>query len=134
MRLGLLIVAAVVVTLAGHGRVSGTEALIQWVGTATVSANGKTQAVDFTVDDFTGKAAVFEWRPQSQSIVLARGPISAGVSGSTVTGELRVVAGSLLGCCRVCRFTGIIAGNRIDGTFDKASCGGDGGTFTLFRT
>ena len=134
MRLGWLIVAAVVTMLAINGQVSGTEALIQWVGTATISANGKTEVVDFTVDIRTGKEAGFQWRSRSLDLVLARGPIFATVSGSTVNGEMRFVGGSLFNCCRVCNFTGVIAGNRVDGTFDQASCGGDGGTFTLFRS
>ena len=133
-RFGWLLIAAVVTTLAVHDRVSGTEALIQWVGTATISANGQTEVVDFTVDIHTGKVAGFQWRSRSLDLVLAKGPIFANVSGSTVNGEMRFVGGSLFNCCRVCYFTGVIAGNRVDGTFDQASCGGNGGTFTLFRS
>ena len=108
MRLGWLVVAAVVTMLALNGQVSGTEALIQWVGTATISANGKTEVVDFTVDIRTGKEAGFLWRSRSANLLLARGPFLASVSGSTVNGEMRFVGGSLFNCCRVCFFTGVI--------------------------
>lgn len=74
-----------------------------------------------------------EWR--FAGIVLGSGPLAASVSGSTVNGSLFLTGGVAFEPGSVfapCNFTGTIAGNRVDGTFDPASCGGTG-TFVLVK-
>lgn len=125
MRLGWFVIALVILVLAIDGVVSRTEALDRWVGTATISAAGITTSLDFTVLVDPGRGASWEWRFGSTR--LASGPLAATVSGSTVNGTLFIAGGALFKpgvCCEPCNFNGSIAGNRVDGVFDPASCAG----------
>ena len=130
---GWLVVAFVVFIFAVDGEFSRTEALDRWVGTANISAQGVTLPVVFTVLVNPGVGASFEWR--FRNVQIFTGGLGATVSGSRVTGTLFPTGGAAAQadplCCRPCNFKGTIVGNRVDGTFDPVSCGGDGGTFFL---
>ena len=121
--------------LAVDGEVSRTEALDRWVGTATISAEGITVPLDFTVLVDPGRGASWEWR--FRGISLASGPLAATVSGSNVNGQLFLTGGLAFdpndpASFVPCNFSGSIAGNRVDGVFDPVSCGGTG-TFVLVK-
>lgn len=131
-QLPLLVGILVVAVLAVDGEVSRTEALDRWVGVATISGEGVVLPVDFTILVNPGVSATWEWR--FRGVQLGSGPLAATVSGSRVDGIL-FVAGGLMAqdplCCVPCNFTGTMAGNRVDGTFDPNSCGGTGTFFIV---
>ena len=132
---GGFVIVLIIFALAVDGAVSRTEALDRWVGTATVSSEGITLTFDFTVlvDPATGGAS-WEWR--YAGVVVASGPLSASVSGSTVNGSLFFTGGTAFdvapGDYTPCNFTGTIVGNQVNGTLDQGSCGGTG-TFVLAK-
>ena len=134
MRLGWFVIALVILVLAVDGGVSRTEALDRWVGTLVGSAEGISVPLTFIVLVDPGRGASFEWR--FGSVQVFTGSLAAYVSGSTVTGTLFPTGGLAVQndplCCRPCNFRGSIAGNRVDGTLDPASCGG-AGTFFLVK-
>jgi len=135
VRYGLSVIALAVLILAIDGELSSTEALDRWVGSATVSAEGVSLPVTFIVLVNPGVGASFEWR--FRNVQIFAGPLAADVFGARVTGTLFPVSGAAAQndplCCRPCNFRGTIVGNRVDGTFDPVSCGGDGGTFFLIK-
>jgi hypothetical protein len=131
MRLGWFVIALVIFVLAVDGGVSRTEALDRWVGTAVASAGGITVSFDFIVLVNPGIGASWEWR--FLGVQILSGSLAATVSGSTVNGTAFVTGGvAFVPGILPCNFTGNIAGNRVDGTFDPASCGGEG-TFVLVK-
>ena len=131
MRLGWFVIALVILGLAVEGGVSRTEALDRWVGTAVASAGGQTVAFDFIVLVNPGVSASWEWK--FRGVQILSGPLAATVNGSTVNGTAYSAGGvAFVPGIPPCRFTGTIAGNRVDGTFDPVSCGGTG-TFFLIK-
>ncbi len=101
--------------------------------TLIASADGTTALFDFIVLVNPGVSASFEWR--FRNIQIFTGPLAATVSGSTVTGTMFPTGGVATQqglCCRPCNFRGTIVGNRVDGTVDPVSCGGEG-SFTLVK-
>lgn len=134
MRLGWFVLASVVIMLAVDGGISRTEALDRWVGTAVLSADGQSILVDFIVLVNPGVSASWEWRLRNR--VIGSGPLAADVSGSTVRGTLFFTGGLLTQdplCCRACIFSGTIAGNSANGTYDSSTCGGDNSTWSLAK-
>jgi hypothetical protein len=128
-----LIVSLAVIGLAVDGGLSPAEATDRWVGTLVASANGLSAPFVFIVLVNPGVSASFEWRFQNAQILT--GGLAATVSGSTVTGTMFPtggVAAQQALCCRPCNFRGAIVGNRVDGTLDPVSCGGEG-TFFLVK-
>lgn len=125
---GLVILLAIFL-LAVDGGVSPAAAVDRWAGTAVIEGT----PVAFTVLVNPGVSASWEWR--YQGVQLASGSLSATVSGSTVNGTAFTTGGVIYQpgvCCAPCNFSGTIAGNRVDGTFDVATCGG-AATFTLIK-
>lgn len=119
--LGLVVVLLMVVVVG----VTASEAQVtRFVGTATLTADGVTFAVDFLVT--LAPPTSFTWEWSFRGVVILSGVLSGTQVGSNVSGTL-FAAG-----LRPCHFTGVITGNRVDGTFDPVSCGGTG-TFVLFR-
>jgi hypothetical protein len=108
---------------------SPAVALDRYVGTSDLG--GVTTDLTVLVEPGVGAS----WTARFRNVVLASGPLAAFVSGSTVEGILFITGGVVVQdplCCRPCRFTGTITGNRVDAVFDEASCGGPG-TFVLTK-
>lgn len=124
-----IVIVLMVLLLAVDGGLSPAAALDRWVGTALIQGI----PVGFTILVNPGIGASWEWR--FQGIQVASGPLAATVTGSRVNGTLITTGGAIYEpgvCCRPCLFSGSIAGNRVDGTFDPVSCEG-AGTFTLIK-
>lgn len=129
---GLVILFAIFL-LAIDGEVSRAAAVDRWVGTAQISADGITVPVAFTVLVNPGVGASWEWR--YRNALLGSGPLAATVSGSRVNGQLFLTGGLAFDPSSFfvpCNFSGSLTGNQVQGTFDEASCGGNG-TFVLIK-
>jgi hypothetical protein len=123
------VMVVVSVLLAVDGGISLAPALDRWAGTAVLGGI----PVGFIVLVNPGIGASWEWR--FGGVQLGSGFLAASVSRSTVNGTLFTTGGAIFEpgvCCRPCNFTGSIAGNRVDGTFDAVSCDGSG-TFVLVK-
>ena len=121
MSLWGVIVVLVVVLLAFAGGLSPAAAVDRWVGTITIEG----VPVAFTVLVNPGVSASWEWRVRG--VQVASGFLAASVNGSQVTGTLFTTGGAIFEpgvCCRPCNFSGTIAGNVAQGTFDAVSCDG----------
>jgi len=130
MRLGWFVIALVILVLAVEGGVSRSEAVDRWEGIAVASAGGQTVAFNFIVLVNPGVSASWEWR--FRGVQLLSGPLAATVNGSTVNGTAYSAGGvAFVPGIPPCNFTGVIAGNRVDGTFDPVSCGGQGSFFLI---
>jgi hypothetical protein len=128
------VVAVLIIGLTVDGSLSPAEASDRWVGVLVASADGITAPFTFTVIVNPGVSASFEWR--FRNVQIFTGPLAATVSGSKVTGTMYPTGGIATQqalCCRPCNFSGVIVGDRVDGTLDPASCGGNGGTFFLVK-
>jgi hypothetical protein len=120
----------VVSLLAIDGEVFRAEALDRWSGIAVASAGGRTAAFQFNVFVEPGVGASWEWR--FAGVQILSGPLSAAVSGSAVQGAAFVTGGvGFVPGIPPCKFSGTIAGNRVDGVFDPDSCGGTGSFFLI---
>jgi hypothetical protein len=134
MRLFGLVSVFVALLLVLDGQVSRAAALDRWVGSAAFSDS--VPPADFIVLVNPGVSASWEFR--FRGVVIGSGPLAATVSGSRVVGTLYTTGGAVVRsgtCCRPCNFRGTIVGNRVDGTFDPATCSDDGagGAFTLIK-
>src|SRR5262245_22643956 len=91
VRLGWLVIASILIMLAADGGASQADALDRWVGTAVLSGDGRSVLVDFIVLVEPGVSASWQWKFRNH--VIASGPLSANVSGSTVTGTRFITGG-----------------------------------------
>ena len=128
---GQFIFAVVVFMLLVDGEFRRTEALDRWTGVATATAGGITVPFNFIVLVNPGIGASWEWR--FQNVQILSGFLDATVSGTKVQGAAFSTGGAAFTPgIPPCKFSGTIIGNRVDGTFDPVSCGGEG-TFVLIK-